>query len=235
MVVSDSPLQVRSYQRIFTPDRRIYQVDGRRLPVPGGVPLTWLVWAFVSLTAVLVLSERSLVLAATLAGVGALLGSSRGWPGVLAGAGVGFLGTVLAGVLLGWVDWPLRLVVLPGMIATLAGQASPDGRPAHRYLRSWLAWRLRASRGSLQRSVPSDGERMLWAPRVWVAPDHHSPVLERGRVHGPARLAFGRPVVVTAGRGRHIARPATGHRLRRGEHIVEVLELGAGQVLEIRR
>ena len=30
---------VRSYQRLFSPDRRIYAIDGRTLPVPGGVPL----------------------------------------------------------------------------------------------------------------------------------------------------------------------------------------------------
>lgn len=235
MALSDFSSQVRSYQRIFTPDRRIYQVDGRRLPIPGGVPLEWLVWALVSLTVVLVLSERSLVLAGVLGGVGALLAGSRGWAASLIGASLGFCGVLLAGVVLGWVDWPLRLVVIPGMIATLAGQASPDGRPAHRYLRSWVSWRLRAARSSLERSVPAEGEGVVWAPRVWVAPDHHSPVLERGRVHGPARLVFGRSVVVIARRGRYIARPAAGHRVRPGEHIVEVIELGAGQVLEIRR
>ena len=44
--MSDDTHTIRSYQRIFRPDRRIYQIDGRRLPVPGGVPLEWLGWAF---------------------------------------------------------------------------------------------------------------------------------------------------------------------------------------------
>ena len=125
---------------------------------------------------------------------------------VIAGA-AGFVVTVLAGVLLGWVDWPLRLLVAPAMLATLAGQASPDGRPAHRYLTSWVAVRLRAARHSLDRTIPADGEVHVWAPRVWVAPDERSPVLHHGRVRGPARLVFGRPVVVIPGRGRSLVRP----------------------------
>jgi hypothetical protein len=234
MTVSDGPSPIFSYQRIFRPDRRIYQVDGRRLPIPGGVPLEWLAWALAALTAVLVLSERSLTLAVTLAGVGGLLGSARGWPGALVGTAAGFLGSLGVGVLVGWLAWPLRLLVLPGIVGTLARQASPDGRPAHRYLRSWVALHLRARRRSLNRAVVVDGEPGVWAPRVWVAPDHHSPVLQRGRVCGPARLVFGRPVVVIARRGRHIARPAEGHRIRASEQVAEVIELDTEQVLEIR-
>jgi hypothetical protein len=79
-----------------------------------------------------------------------------------------------------------------------------------------------------------DGEAHVWASRVWVAPDHHSPVLERGRVHGPARLVFGRLVVAVPARGRFVVRPADGHRMRRGERIAEVIELGEGQIVEVR-
>jgi len=124
--------------------------------------------------------------------------------------------------------------VAPALLATLAGQASPDGRPAHRYLTSWLSVRLRAARHSLDRPIAADGEAHVWAPRVWVAPDEHSPVLHHGRVRGPARLVFGKPVVVTHGRGRHVVRPCEGHRMRRGERRAEVIELGDGQVVEVR-
>jgi hypothetical protein len=41
----DEPALIRSYQRIFKPERRICQVEGRSLPVPGGIPLRWLAWA----------------------------------------------------------------------------------------------------------------------------------------------------------------------------------------------
>src|SRR5271166_5922834 len=133
--MSDTSQPIRSYQRIFRPDRRIYQIDGRRLPVPGGVPLEWLAWAFCALVAILVLSQRSIVFALVLGVIGGLLGaSSHGWVGAVIAAGAGVALTLLAGVLLGWLDWPLRLIVAPAMVATLAGQASPDGRPAHRYL-----------------------------------------------------------------------------------------------------
>jgi hypothetical protein len=233
--MSDSSAPIRSYQRIFTPDRRVYQVDGRRLPVPGGVPLTWLAWAFGALVVVLALSQRSILLALTLGAVGALLGAgSRGFLGAVIAGACGFVGTLATGVLLGWLDWPLRLIVLPVAVATFAGQASPDGRAAHRYLVSWLGLRLRAARRSLDRPIPADGDVEVWAPQVWVAPDHRSPVLQHGRVQGPARLVFGRPVVVIPRRGRHVVRPAEGHRMRRRERVAEVIELGAEQVVEVR-
>jgi hypothetical protein len=233
--MSESPHTIRSYQRIFSPDRRIYQIDGRRLPVPGGVPLQWLGWAFASLVGVLVLSQRSILFAVVLAGISGVLGASaHGWQGGALAAVVGFLATLFVGVVLGWLDWPLRLLIAPGMIATLAGQAAPDGRPAHRYLRSWLALQMRAARRSLDTPVPGEGAVHVWAPRVWVAPDEHSPVLHHGRVRGPARLVFAHAVVAVPSRGRIVVRPAKGHKLRRGERVAEVIELGDGQVVEVR-
>lgn len=233
--MSDTSHPIRSYQRIFQPDRRIYQIDGRRLPVPDGVPLEWLGWAFGALVLVLVLSQRQVVFALVLGVIGALLGaSSHGAKGAVLAGLVGFLGTLLLGVVLGWLAWPLRLIVAPAMLATLAGQASPDGRPAHRYLTSWVAVRLRPACHSLDRPIPVEGVVHVWAPQVWVAPDEHSPVLHHGRVRGPARLVFGRPVVVVPARGRLVVRPAEGHRMRAGERRAEVIELSAGQVVEVR-
>jgi hypothetical protein len=233
--MSDSVHPIRSYQRIFKPDRRVYAIDGRRLPVPGGVPLEWLGWAFGSLVVVLVLSQRSIIFAVVTAAVVGLLGaSSHGWPGAVLGALAGFVAAMLAGVVLDWLDWPLRLLIAPGMIATLAGQAAPDGRPAHRYLTSWAALRMRSARRSLDGAVRAEDEAHVWAPRVWVAPDQHSPVLHHGKVRGPARLVFAHPVVAIPGRRRLIVRRADGHRLRTGERMAEVIELDEGQVVEVR-
>jgi hypothetical protein len=233
--VSDSAHPIRSYQRIFTPDRRIYQIDGRRLPVPGGVPLDWLAWAFASLVVLLVLSQRSILLAVVLGAILGVLGaSSHGWTGAIVAAAAGLLGTLIVGELLSWLDWPLRLIIAPGMLATLAGQASPDGRPAHRYLTSWVALRLRASRRCVDGMIPGTGEVNLWAPQVWIAPDQHSPVLHHGRVRGPARLVFARPVIAVPGRGRLVVRKSEGHKVRPGERLAEVIELAEGQVVEIR-
>ncbi|MGN6372370.1 MAG: TcpE family conjugal transfer membrane protein [Solirubrobacteraceae bacterium] len=233
--MGDSPHTIRSYQRIFRPDRRIYQIDGRRLPVPGGVPLEWVGWAFAALVVILALSQHSVLLAVVLAaGLGVTGAGVHGWPGALIGVVAGFTGTLLAGLVLGWLDWPLRLLITPGAVATLARQASPDGRPAHRYLASLVSLRARAARRSLDRAVGAEGQEWVWAPRVWVAPDEHSPLLHHGRVRGPARLVFARAVVATPGRGRMIVRPAVGHRMRHGEQLCEVVELADGQVVEVR-
>lgn len=233
--MSDSSQPIRSYQRIFRPDRRIYQIDGRRLPVPGGVPLQWLGWAFGALVVILVLAQRSIVLTLVLGVLGGVLGATfQGWQGAALAGAAGLLGPLAAGVVLGWLAWPLRLLVAPAMVATLASQASPDGRPAHRYLASWVGLRLRPARRSLERPVGVDGLVEMWAPQVWVAPDEHSPVLHHGRVRGPARLVFARPVVAIPARGRVVVRPAEGHRMRSGERVAEVIELGAGQLVEVR-
>lgn len=229
---------IRSYQRIFKPDRRVYAIDGRRIPVPGGVPLEWLCWAFCSLVGVLVLSQRSIALALIAAAIGGALGASShgwaGWAGLVIGAFAGFVVTLGAGVVLDWLDWPLRLLIVPGLIATFAGHASPDGRPAHRYLRSWVALQLRATRRSLAGPLPAENGVQDWVPRVWIAPDEHSPVLHHGRVKGPARLVFAYPVVVIPARGRTILRRSEGHRVRAGQRLAEVVELSEGQVVEVR-
>jgi len=225
---------IRSYQRLFRPDRRIYQVDGRRLPVPGGVPLSWLAWAFFALLAILVLSSRSLLLSGLAAVVAGAAGRPRGIRTALAAGCIAVVGLQVCGLLLGWLDWPLRLVVLPVALASLAGQVSADGRPAHRHLISLALLRLRAARRSLERPVAVDGQVDVWAPRVWVAPDHRYPVLHHGRVYGPARLVFGQPIVLTRRRGRHVVRPAATHRARRGDVRAQVVELLEGQVVEVR-
>lgn len=233
--MSDSIHPIRSYQRIFRPDRRVYAIDGRRLPVPGGVPLEWLCWAFCSLIGVLVLSQRSIVVAGIVAAlVGVLAASLHGPTGAVVGGLAGFVATLLAGLALDWLDWPLRLLVVPGMIATLAGQTSPDGRPTHRYLTSLAALRLRATRRSLDGAIRADEQQRVWAPQVWIAPDQHAPVLHHGRVKGPARLVFAHRVVAIPGRGRLVIRHAEGHRMRFGERLCEVVELAEGQVVEVR-
>jgi hypothetical protein len=233
--VGDRPVAVRSYQRIFKPDRRIYQIDGRPLPIPGGVRLPWLAWTAATIVVVLALSARSLTLSLVWACAAAIAAaSSGGWRSAALAAAVTLAGTLAAGVVLAVVGWPLRLVVLPVTVATLAGQLSPDGRPAHRYLLSRAALLLRPERRSLQRTLPPDGRVELWGPWLWVAPDEHAPRLRRGRVRGQARLQFTEPVVLVRRRGHHVVRPLSGRRVRRGERVARVVELGANQAVEVR-
>ena len=236
--MADRPSPVRSYQRIFRPDRRIYQVDGRRLPLPGGVPLAWLAWAAGTVVAVVVLDARSVVLALLLGVVaGVVAAGEGGWRAAGVVACVTVAGALGLGVVLGILDWTLRLVVLPALVATLAGQVTPDGRPAQRYVLSWIAVRLRPARRSLDRPLPAEGRVVLWGPWAWIAPDEHASGLRRGRVRGPADVEFTEPVVVAARRGpgqRYLARPTAERRGRREGQVADAVELGAGRVLEIR-
>lgn len=238
--MTDRPSQVRSYQRIFRPDRRIYQIDGRPLPVPGGIPLTWLAWVAGTIAVVVLLSARSLALALLLAAVSGIAAAGEGGRKAAAlASAVTFTGALAAGVMLSVLDWPLRLVILPVTVATLAGHVTPDGRPAHRYLLSRIAVRfLRPERRSLDRPLAVEGRLELWGPWTWIAPDEHTPELRRGRVRGPARVEFTDPVVVIRARHRwrrrFVVRPTAGRRLRRGDQVADAIDLAAGRNLEVR-
>ena len=165
---------------------------------------------------------------------GRLAASSHGLTGALFGGLAGVRRDAVAGVVLDWVDWPLRLLVLPGMVATLAGQSSPDGRPTHRYLPSRAA--LRSARG------PAFARRR--ARRRKEKPDVGAAGVDRARIStrrcSTTAGSRSRATRVRAP-GRRDPRPreadlrrAEGHRMRAGEKRAEVIELGAGQVLEIR-
>ncbi len=225
---------IRSYQRIFRPERRIYQVEGHALPVPGGVPLRWLAYTAAALLAVLALGSRSasvaLLCGLAAACAGGLLGDRRA--AVLAAVAAA-AGAWVSGLLLGLLEWPLRLVVLPAAVGTLATQAAPDGRRADRFALSWLALRLAPRRRSLGRAVPSAGARPSFGGLLWVAPDERSPALRRARLRGPGTLAFAVPIILRrAGllRRRLVARPARGA----AEGAEGRLALGEGELLEVR-
>jgi len=229
---------IRSYQRIFAPQRRIYQVEGRALPVPGGVPLRWLGWAGGALAAAVAIASGSPLVLAAGAGAAGLWGLARGGrvAAALAGA-LALAGLWLAGALLAALDWPLRLVVLPLGVATLATQATPDGRRADRFAASWLALRLAPRRRSLGRALPAAGVPLRLGGRLWVAADERSPSPRHGRVRGPATVSFAQPVAVRrAGLGgrRLVAEAPRARRGRRPGQVVERLAVGAGETLEVR-
>jgi TcpE family len=110
------------------------------------------------------------------------------------------------GELLGAVSAPLRYVVGPFAVAVLATQATPDGRAAHRFARSWLGVRWRSRRCSAGRRVPREGEPVLWSGRLAVRWDAHAARLIRGVAWGPARVVFARPVRLAHRGGRLVAR-----------------------------
>lgn len=226
---------VRSYQRIFSPDRRIHQVDGRPLPVPGGVPLRWLAWMLGTVVCVLAVGSGSLFVpaaAAVAAGAGGLAIRDR-TAGLLA-ATAAAAGTLVLGVLLGALDWPLRLVVVPMAVATAATQATPDGRRPERFALSWAALRLAPLRCSLGRGLPSAGVRRIAGDQFWIGPDAKGLRLRPARLTGPGSVGFVEPVVVgrrLLGGGLVAREPGLLSRRSRLRHRVV---LRAGQTLEVR-
>ncbi|HSC20437.1 MAG TPA: hypothetical protein VLC07_01800 [Solirubrobacterales bacterium] len=235
--MSDGFEPIRSYQRIFRPERRIYSIEGRPLPVPGGVPLRWLAYASAALLAVIAVGSGSATVALALAAFAGVAGAGTGGRvGGTVAALCALAATWFGGLLLGLLDWPLRLIVLPAAIATFATQATPDGRRADRFAVSWLASHLASGRRSLGRTLPAAGRAHLLGGEVWVAPDERSPRLGRGRVRGPALVFFSEAVAVR-GSGRLSRRKvaeAPGRQTRRGEVATRRLALTDGEVLEVR-
>jgi len=223
---------VRSYQRIFRPDRRLYAVEGHRIPVPGGVPLRWLVYAAGALLAVVVLSGRAPLVSGALATGVAIVALGYGSRAVAAVAAVAtFAISQLAGYMLATIDWPLRLLILPAVAATLATQAAPDGRAAHRYARTWIAMQLRPERRTLGRPVSSAETVAGFRSRIPVAADAHGR-LRRARVRGPALVRFTGPVHL---RGRRRGRVrSVGPQPAAGSRAVRRVDVAAGERLEVR-
>ena len=229
--MSEGREPIRSYQRIFSPERRIYQIEGRTLPIPGGIPLRWLAYATATLLAVLLLGSGSTAVAVAAGALASLAGFRVGGrTAAVASAPGAFAASYLGAWALGLLDWPLRLLVLPAAVATLATQATPDGRRADRFALSWLAIRLAPPRRSLGRALPAAGRRHLLGGELWVAPDERSARLRRGRVRGPALIFFSTAVELRRSRfakRRLRVRPAGGEARER-------LVLGAREVLEVR-
>jgi hypothetical protein len=232
--VSESFEPIRSYQRIFRPERRIYQIEGRSLPIPGGVPLRWLAYATGTLLAIVVFAAGSPTVALAVAATAALAGFGVGGREGAALAAIGALAaTWLAALALGLLDWPLRLIVIPAAVATLGTQATPDGRRADRFALSWISLRLAPLRRSLGRSLPLAGLGYGLGGQLWVKADERSPSLRRARVRGPAVVFFSVPIAVRgASRHRQVARPP--QRYKRQAATTSRLVLGEGEALEVR-
>jgi hypothetical protein len=235
--VSGSYEPIRSYQRIFRPERRIYQIEGRTLPVPGGVPLRWLAYATATLLFVIAVGSGSAAVTVAAAAVAAATGLNVGGRAAAGLAALGAAGlTVVGGWALGLLDWPLRLIVIPATVATLATQATPDGRRADRFALSWLSLRLAPMRRSLGRSLPLPGVGQRLDGELWVKPDERQPLLRRGKVSGPAVVFFAIAVVVRrSGLRRRRLQVVPAGRARRTEEVASArLVLADGETLEVR-
>ncbi|WP_027004816.1 hypothetical protein [Conexibacter woesei] len=225
---------VRSYQRVFRPDRRIYAIDGRTIPVPGGVPLRWLAYAATVAAGVAVIAGRSPVVALVGAVLAYMSGARLGrrLEGATRAAVVGSTLTIV-GWVVGVLDWPTRFVVVPAVAATALSQITPDGRSLHRHLWSLAQVRI-AGRRRVGEALPVRGQQTVTRAAVRIARDEHRPTVVRGRVAGPCRVRFAEPVVLhRRRRGRAAATPvATAGRVRGA--MVETVELAIGERLELR-
>jgi hypothetical protein len=233
--VSEGFEPIRSYQRIFRVERRIYSIEGRPLPVPGGVPLRWLAYATGTLLAVLAFGSGSVAVALALAAIAGAAGlRSGGCPGGLLAAGAALATVTVGSWALGLLDWPLRLIVIPAAVATLATQATPDGRRADRFALSWLRLRLAPLRLSAGRPLPAVGHPQRLEGELWVSPDERSPRLRRGRVRGPAVVFFSAPVALRRAGLRRRALLASGPGRDSRTAKQRRLALGQAEVLEVR-
>jgi hypothetical protein len=147
------------------------------------------------------------------------------------GAAFGLVGVEVAGWIVAALDWPLRLIVLPAAVATLATQATPDGRRPERFAASWLLLRLSSRRRSLGRELPAPGIPQCHDAELWVGADQRAPDLRRARVRGPARVSFSVPVEERRRRRKVMVRRLGWHR-RRGK-VARTVSLDAGEALEV--
>lgn len=223
---------VRSYQRLFRPDRRIYSIDGRTIPVPGGVPLRWLGHAVAVTLAGLVLAglHPVVILAGGLGSCwwAARVGSQRDAValGLLVAAAM-----TTTGLVIGAVDWPMRVVILPAVAATGLTQPSGDGRSALRFLVSCVRTRI-AGRRWLGLPMRETGTSRRLTFTVVVKPDHHRPVLGRARVTGPCRITLAEPVLICRRRRATHMKPVASERRRRGV-MVDSFTVGDGERVEV--
>ena len=230
--MSERRAVVRSYQRLFVPDRRIYAIDGKTIPVPGGVPLRWLAHAAAAALVLLLLGGRhpAVVGAGALAAYRSASRLGRRREAIRRAAAVAVVLTV-AGPVVDVVDWPLRLIVVPAVAASALTQLAPDGRSVPRYLASMARVRV-AGRRRLGAALPVAGTTRTVTGRVAVLADSHRAVLGRARITGPCRLAFAEPVLIRRGlRGRRLI-PVAGEHRRLGV-MVDALELDAGERVEV--
>ena len=223
----------------FPPRAPHLPIEGRPLPVPGGVPLRWLAYATATLLVVVALGSGSAAVA---------LGRSPRSPGLGARAlGAGSAGRWprsarwrrrgSAAGRSGLLDWPLRLVVIPVAVATLATQATPDGRRADRFALSWLAVHLAPLRRSLGRALPALGRRAPARRRAVGRARRALAATAPGAGPRPRRrllLGAGLACAARGGERRRRVAQAPGRRQRRGDVSTRRLALGDGQVLEVR-
>lgn len=121
---------------------------------------------------------------------------------------------------------PVRYLLLPGGVAYLLLQVTPDGRSAHAAALAWLRYRLTPKRIAAWRPADTSGAQVVLG-EVTFAPDERCARYRAGRVQGPARVLLRYPVRAwRAGRVLHVEQTA-----REPAFIGKQITLESGQVL----
>jgi hypothetical protein len=130
------------------------------------------------------------------------------------------------GVLLSALPWPLRLILLPGLVTRALCHKRADGRPAHEAITAHLASLLSAKHlVGLAAAPHQDGHLDALA----LVSDEHSAGWPRGVVRGPCTVLLRRPARMEL-RGRVVTVvPLAGDELHESQRVA----LPAGSRMEV--
>jgi hypothetical protein len=122
----------------------------------------------------------------------------------------------ILGVFLSALPWPIRLILLPGLVTRALCHTLSDGRPTHEAIAAYVAFRISAKHLVGLAAVPRvDGHLEPLA----VAHDEHGDRCPRGVIRGPCTVLLRRPARVEL-RGRVVSVvPLIGDELREPQEV----------------
>jgi len=130
------------------------------------------------------------------------------------------------GALLSALPWPLRLILLPGLVTRALCHKRADGRPAHEAITAYLAFLLSAKHLVGLAAAPHEHGHL---DALALAGDEHSARWPRGVVRGPCTVLLRRPARMEL-RGRVVTVvPLAGDELHESQEIA----LPAGSRMEL--
>lgn len=138
------------------------------------------------------------------------------------------LGTLpVTGSLLAALPWPLRLILLPGLVTRALCHQRADGRPAHEAIAAYVAFLAAPKHLVGLAPVVRDGAAL---GELAVAPDEHAEQYPRGVVGGPCVVVLRRPGRLEVRGRRAILTPLEG-----GDGLArpQAVELPAGARMEV--
>jgi hypothetical protein len=98
----------------------------------------------------------------------------------------------IAGVLIGALPTPIRLLILPVGLAYLLVRIEVDGRPAHTALATWIRWRISAPHTAALRRVPPPGT-VIRLGDITLVPDERAGRYRGAVIKGPADVLLRYP------------------------------------------